>query len=316
MKISKELKAGLIAILAIISFVILFQFMKGKNLFSTDDYYFAKYENVEGLAVSNKVSINGLNVGQVAEIQPVTLPNGKIYFVVKIAIDDKFHFSKNSNLEIFEPGFMAGKQARINISYGGIQAKSGDTLAGKNQESLMNSLSSKVDPVKDQLSSVLMKVDSTLASTNKIVDEQNRREIKMLLGNLNQTVSSFKGTSDEANKLLTSNDSKIASVLNNADKTMLSATSTIDKYGKVADNLDVKQLNSAVEKLSQVSTKLDNVISGIQNGQGSLGKLTKDEELYNNLNKTSQSLNSLIIDLKENPKRYINISIFGKNNKN
>ena len=104
-------------------------------------------------------------------------------------------------------------------------------------------------------------------------------------------------------------------MLDNANLATISAKSTIDKYGKVAEQVDVKSLNNTIEKLSVTSDKLNSVISGVQNGEGSLGKLTKDEQLYNNLNTASDNLNKLIQDLKTNPKRYLNFSVFGKNTK-
>lgn len=315
MKFSKELKAGLIAIFAIIGFVILFQFMKGKNLFSSDNLFYVKYDNVEGLDVSNAVSINGLKVGQVDEIKPILSKDGRMYFVVKMTIADKFHFSKASTAEIFEPGIMSGKQMRINLAYGGDIAKDGDTLSGKFQLSMLNSLASQVGPVKDQVTGVLSKLDSTLASANKLVDEQNRAEIKALLSNLNKTVQSFEGTSKQTNLLLANNDPKLQKVLDNANLATISAKNSIDKFGNVADNIDTKKLNNAIDKLSLTADKLNGVISGIQNGEGSLGKLTKDDDLYNNLTKTANSLNNLVEDMKANPKRYLNISVFGKNNK-
>jgi phospholipid/cholesterol/gamma-HCH transport system substrate-binding protein len=113
-KFSKELKAGLIALLAIVGFVVLFQFMKGRSLFTTDNIFYAKYDNVEGLAQSAPVSINGLKVGQVDRIIPVTAKDGKISFVVKITVDDNFEFSKNTTVEIFEPGLMSGKEMKLN----------------------------------------------------------------------------------------------------------------------------------------------------------------------------------------------------------
>lgn len=315
MKFSKELKAGFIAIFAIIGFVILFQFMKGKNLFSSDNLFYVKYDNVEGLDVSNAVSINGLKVGQVDEIKPILSKDGRMYFVVKMTIADKFHFSKASTAEIFEPGIMSGKQMRINLAYGGNIAKDGDTLSGKFQLSMLNSLASQVGPVKDQVTGVLSKLDSTLASANKLVDEQNRAEIKALLSNLNKTVQSFEGTSKQTNLLLANNDPKLQKVLDNANLATISAKNSIDKFGNVADNIDTKKLNNAIDKLSTTADKLNGVISGIQNGEGSLGKLTKDDDLYNNLTKTANSLNNLVEDMKANPKRYLNISVFGKNNK-
>lgn len=313
MKLSKELKTGLIAIFAIIGFVVLYQFMKGKNLFTTDNVFYAKYDNVEGLSVSNPVSINGLKVGQVDEIKPITTKDGKLHFVVKVTIDDTFEFSKNSTVEIFEPGLMSGKEMKINLFYGGDTAKDGDTLKGNYQLSMLNSLSSQVKPVKDQLSNVLLKLDSTLASTNKIVDEQNRREIKLLLSNLNRTIESFKGASDRTNSILANNEKGLHEVVANANAAMLTANKTLDKFGGVAERVDIDKLNGTIDQFNQTAGKLNNVISGIQNGEGSLGKLAKDEELYNNLTKTSKNLNELVEDFKVNPKRYVNFSVFGKN---
>jgi mce4 protein len=309
MNLSKEVKAGLIAIFAIVSFMLFFQFLKGKNVFSTDNFFFVKYDNVDGLEPSNAVTINGLKVGLVDQIIPVTSKNGKISFVVRISVDDEYSFSKNSAVEIFEPSLMGGKQLKINLVYDNQIAKDGDTLGGKFQLSAINAMASEMGP---KVSSVLTKVDSTLSSTNKILDEQNRREIKQLLTNLNATVSAFKTTADQTNRLLASNEHKINSLLDNANQTMVSTKNTVDKFGKVADEIDAKKLNQSIEELSKTANQLNQVIAGINRGEGSLGKLMKDEELYNNLTKTSNSLNELISDLKQNPKKYINISVFGK----
>lgn len=316
MKYSKEIKAGLIALLAIVGFVILFQFMKGKSLFTTDNIFYAKFDNVEGLEASNPVSINGLKVGQVDQIIPVTEKDGKIHFVVKVTVDDEFEFSKKSTLEIFEPGLMSGKQMRVNLAYGNPMAKDGDTLAGAFTLSMMNNISSQVGPVKDQLQIVLKRVDSLTNNANQILNDQNKAEIRALLLNLNRTVASFEGTSQQTNALLANNDPRIQKVLDNANLATISAKTAIDKYGRVAEQVDVQKLNNTIDKLSLTADKLNGVISGIQNGEGSLGKLTKDEELYRNLNESSQNLNKLILDLKENPKRYLNFSVFGKNNSN
>ena len=315
MKFSKEIKAGLIALLAIVGFVILFQFMKGKSLFTTDNIFYAKFDNVEGLAASNPVSINGLKVGQVDKIIPITEKDGKIHFVVKVTVDDNFEFSKKSTLEIFEPGLMSGKEMRVNLAYGNPMAKDGDTLDGAFKLSMMNNISSQVGPVKDQMQIVLKRVDSLTNNANQILNEQNRAEIRALLINLNRTVASFEGTSRQTNALLANNDPRIQKMLDNANLATVSARTAIDKYGKVADAVDVQKLNNTIDKLSVTADKLNGVISGIQNGEGSLGKLTKDEQLYNNLNTASDNLNKLLEDMKANPKRYINFSVFGKYNK-
>ena len=134
-----------------------------------------------------------------------------------------------------------------------------------------------------------------------------------MLSSLNRTVTSFEATSQQTNSLLANNDPRIQKMLDNANLATVSAKTAIDKYGRVADEVNVQKLNNTIDKLSLTADNLNGVISGIQNGEGSLGKLAKDEELYNNLTKTSKNLNELVEDFKANPKRYVNFSVFGKN---
>ena len=316
MNFKKEIKVGLIAIGAILGFVFLYQFMKGKNIFSTDNTFYAKYENVEGLERSSPVSINGLKVGQVDKITPVTDPKtGKLYFLVEFMVQDRFSFSKKSTVEVFEPGLMSGKQLRINMAYGEPLAQDGDTLASGYKLSMLNELSSQVGPVKDQLQGVLKTVDSLANNANRVFDERNRAQLAALLQNLNATVQSFEVTSKQANALVANNDPRVQKMLDNANLATISAKTTIEKVGNQIDKVDVQNLNNAIDKLSVTADKLNGVVSGIQNGEGSLGKLTKDEALYNNLTATTENLNKLIEDMKANPKRYVNFSVFGKNNK-
>ncbi|RZJ49691.1 MAG: MCE family protein [Chryseobacterium sp.] len=315
MKFSKEIKAGLIAILAVVGFVVLFQFMKGRSLFTTDNIFYAKYDNVEGLTQSSPVSINGLKVGQVDKITPQTSKDGKIHFIVKITVDDNFEFSKNSNLEIFEPSLMGGKEMRVNLFYGGPTAKDGDTLKGAFKLGMMNSLSSQVGPVKDQLQTVLHRVDSLMVNANQVMNEQNREEIKILLHNLNKTVGALETTAGSVNRLVGNNDPKLQKVLDEASLTMKSGKVTLDKYGNLAESIDTQKLNATIANLDNTVGQLNKVVSGIDRGEGSLGKIMKDDQLYNNLNAASTNLNSLIEDLKANPKKYVNFSVFGKNSK-
>ncbi|MDQ1160306.1 phospholipid/cholesterol/gamma-HCH transport system substrate-binding protein [Chryseobacterium sp. SORGH_AS 447] len=315
MKFSKELKAGVIALLAIVGFVVLFQFMKGRSLFTTDNIFYAKYDNVEGLAQSSPVSINGLKVGQVDKIIPTTSKDGKIDFLVKITVDNNFEFSKNSTLEIFEPSLMGGKEMRINLMYGGPTAKDGDTLRGAFKLGTLGSLSSQVGPVKDQLQVVLHRVDSLMTNANQLVDAQNRQEIKLLLANLNKTVGALQTTAASVNSLVGHNDPKLQKVLDDASLTMQSGKVTLDKYGNLAESIDTKKLNATIANLDETVGQLNKVVSGIDRGEGSLGKIMKDDQLYNNLNAASNNLNSLIEDLKAHPKKYVNFSVFGKNSK-
>ncbi|GAA5099215.1 MlaD family protein [Chryseobacterium ginsengisoli] len=289
--------------------------MKGRSLFTTDNIFYAQYENVEGLAQSSPVSINGLKVGQVDKIIPRTAKDGKIDFLVKITVDNNFEFSKNSTLEIFEPSLMGGKEMRINLMYGGQTAKDGDTLKGAFKLGTLGSLSSQVGPVKDQLQVVLHRVDSLMTNANQLVDAQNRQEIKALLSNLNKTVAALQTTAGSVNSLVGHNDPKLQKVLDDASVTMQTGKVTLDKYGNLAESIDTKKLNATIANLDATVGQLNNVVSGIDRGEGSLGKIMKDDQLYNNLNAASNNLNALIEDLKAHPKKYVNFSVFGKNSK-
>ena len=152
-----------------------------------------------------------------------------------------------------------------------------------------------------------------MVNANAMTDAQNQQAIRALLSSLNRTVTSFESTSQQTNALLANNDPRIQKMLDNANLATVSARTTIAKYVRVADVVDVQKLNNTIDKLSLTADKLNGIISGIQNGEGSLGKLAKDEQLYQNLNESSANLNNLILDLKANPKRYLNFSVFGKN---
>jgi phospholipid/cholesterol/gamma-HCH transport system substrate-binding protein len=316
-KVSKEVKAGLIAVFAIAGFVYLFQYMKGKSFFTTNNTYYTKCDNVSGLAPSSVVSINGLKVGHVDKIVPYKSKNGKLYFVVKMVIDDKFEISKNSVFEFFQPSMITpDKEVNINFVYDGSIAKDGDTLKSVLNSGIMGSVSSEdVEQTKLQLQSVLKRVDSLTNNANKIFDEQNRAEIKALLQNLNRTIASFENTSRQTNALISNTDPKLQQVLDNANLATASAKNTLDKFGTVAENMDVQKLNNAVDKLSSTADKLNTLIAGIQNGEGNLGKFAKDEELYKNLTETAASMNALLVDFKAHPKRYVHFSVFGKKDK-
>ena len=312
MKLSKEIKAGLIAIFAIGGFVTMFQFMKGKRIFSTDNIFYAVFENVEGLEASNYVYINGLKVGQVDKITPNIAENGKVNFLVQIHIDNKYKFSKNSALEIYESGLISGTALRIKLDYGDPIAKDGDTLKASQEISMVKNLANQVEPLKKQMQSLLKNMDSVAVNTNKILNEKNRAEIAQLLVNLNNTVESFHQTSKQLNTVMAESNPKIQKTLDNANAMTISAKNALDKYGKIAENIDTQKLNETIKNLNKTTESINKILSNIENGEGNIGKLVKDEQLYKNLSETTQNLNKLIEDLKTNPKKYINISVFGK----
>lgn len=315
MKFSKEAKAGIIALISIIAFVVLFQFMKGKNFFSDSDTYFVKYDNVEGLTKASPVTINGLKVGKVTTIIPVTSKDGHVSFVVKMNINAGFDFSKESKVEIYSAGIMSDKELRINMVYKGAMAQDGDTLQGDTKLSAIAQITNQVGPVADRLTTALESIDSLSGNANKVLDAENRKQFRLLLENLNKTTQAIAATAATTDQLIASNQKQVGDLVKNANTTMISANDAVKKFGNVASNLNTQQLNDAIAQLGDASKKLNTLIAGIESGQGSMGKLIKDPELYNNLNKSVVALSALLEDLQKNPKRYVNFSVFGKASK-
>ncbi len=312
MKISKEIKVGIIALLTIAAFWWLFNFLKGNDLFTQGNNFYVYYDNVAGLAETRGVTLNGLKVGRVEEIEPQKTGNAQYNFKVKLVIDDNFELTKNTIAEIYEPGFMSGKEIRLIPDSKGEIAKSGDILIGKVNTSLTEMLSKEIMPVKDNLNIVLMELDSTLNSTQKLLDAENTAQIKQAVRNLNGTILSFKSNSENVNTLLNNNQQKISSLLDNSNAMVSEAKTTIGKYGTLADKLNKVELEKTMAQLEQNLNQLNTLLDKANRGEGSLGKLLNDKELYDNLNTSSKNLSLLLEDFKKNPKNYVNFSVFGK----
>lgn len=311
MKLTKEAKAGFVVITTLVAFYALFNFLKGKNLFGSGNTYYVVYDNVNGLAPSKPVTVNGLRVGKVDAID-IMNKSTPIYFVATIKLDKKIDFSKNTVAEIWEPGLMSGAEVRLLLDYNGNTAKNGDTLRGVIKLSMMESLSGKIEPTQKKIDTLLINLNQTVTDVNKVLDQENREKLKQILKNLdttlvsfNQTSKSLTKTSENANKLIADNGDQL-------QKTLASAQKTLDKFGQSADKINNLELEKIIANFEQTSAKLNQTLETINSGKGTMGALINDKALYENLIKTTNLLNELLADMKNHPDRYIQFSIFGK----
>lgn len=318
MKLSKEFKIGIVAVLTLIGFFMLFNFLKGQNIFSSGRLFTVKYENVNGLAPSKPVSVNGLRVGQVKEIKIIDTAK-PIYFEVVISVEKNIEFSKKTIAEIYEPGLMSGPEVRLVLDYGPDIAKDGDYLQGRIAGGMLDGFTKQLSPTQAKLDSVLLSFNQTLGSVNNVLDPSTQQDIKAMLRNLNHTIDSFDKTaksltetSNSANRLIATNEKTLNTTLTNASATMASAKATVDKFGKTADKLNALELDQVIKNFENAAKNLNTLLEDMNNGKGSLGKLAKDETLANELEATIKNMNELVTDLKKNPSRYVNISVFGK----
>ena len=304
MKITREVKTAILVISGILLFVYLFNFLKGNDLFDSSRTYYTVYKNVEGLTPSTPVTINGLNVGKVLEIGFTDDGTGSI--LVKLAVENEFEFSKNSEAQLYEAGLIGGKAIAIVPAFDNAgTAIKGDFLKGTIKAGLSELVNKRLTPLQEKLETTIVSADSLLVNLNSIFDKKTKSHLKNSIAELNSTITSFKTTSTSLNELVTSNQEKLNSTLNNVEKIS-------GNLIKITDSIDKADLAKTIEDLQITITNFNKVLTSIDNGEGSMGKLLKDEGLYNNLEGASKQLEQLLEDMKLNPKRYVHFSLFGK----
>ncbi|MGK4568030.1 MlaD family protein [Flavobacterium sp. 3HN19-14] len=306
MKITREIKTAILVIASILLFIWGYSFLKGRDLFVHYRTFYAKYDNVEGLAASAPVTINGLVVGKVTAIMldPVTAKP-----TVEIQVKSDFPISKSSEINIYEPGLIGGKQIQIipNLEDKSV-AESGEYLKGRTVPGLTALVGEKLTPLQEKLERVIVSADTMVTSINKVLDAKSRENLRKSIASLSTTLEELNGVAKGANGIITDNREKIAGTMKNLNK-------AAENFNTISDSISKIKFGQTVKKLENALTKVDGIIADINSGKGTMGKLLKDDALYNNLTKTSKELELLLQDVRLNPTRYINVSLFGKKNK-
>ncbi len=280
--------------------------MKGRDLLSNYKSFYVEYSNVEGLSKSAAVTINGLVVGKVSKIN---LENSTGKLIVELQIKTDFPIAKSSIINIYEPGLIGGKQIEIipNLKDQNL-AENGQVFKGTNRAGLTELVSEKLAPIQEKLDRVLLNADKLLVGINSILDKKTQDNIKNSVAELNSTLEQFHKASENVNSILVENKPKINGIVSNFNQVS-------NNFSKISDSLNKADLGKTAKNLQLTLEKVDKILAGLESGKGSMGKLLKDEALYNNLTKTSNELELLLQDVRLNPTRYINVSVFGKKNK-
>ena len=306
MKLSREIKTGIIVIGGILLFVMGFTFLKATPIFNNSKTFYAVYSHVGGLQSGTQVSINGFNVGNVNKI---TFKNGSGNLLVAFSVDSDFEFSKNSIAELYDTGIIGGKGIQINPVFdGGPIAQSGDTLSSNIKPGLTDLLQQKLAPLQSKIEGAVSNADSLLLNFNEVLDEETKKNLRESIKGLNTTVQSFQSSAATLNTLLADNKSKLDSSITNIN-------TITTNFSVLSDSIAQVGLTNTIRSLESTISNLDKMLAKIENGEGTLGKLVNNEELYNNLSEASRELDLLLQDFRLNPKRYVNVSVFGKKQK-
>lgn len=317
MKISNETKIGSLTAIAIVLLILGFNFLKGKTFFGKSHNLFAKYTNVQGLQPSNPVVINGLQVGTVYSI---TTDKNMKEILVNMNLTKDVNIPVNS-VAIIKPSLLGTTSVEITLGDASTYIPMNDTISTKPSSGVFTDVLSKVDPVLYQVTKAVTSIDSILGKVNQVLDPNAKNNISAMLANLNTTTANLTTASASLTTLLNTQTGALAGTLNNLnsftsnlDKNNGKITSLVDNLDKTATNLSQLDLQKTLDVLNTTIGDLKATIGKLNTTGGTAGLLLNDTKLYNNLTATANKLNLLIDDLKTNPKRYINISVFGKKN--
>ena len=306
MKISRENKTAILVIASILLFIWGYSFLKGKDLFSNYKTFYVQYDNVEGLAISAPITLNGLVIGKVSNI---TVQNETGKLNVELLVKSDFPISKSSKVNIYEPGLIGGKQIQVIPNFADkTLAISGDFLIGNQIPGLTDLVSEKLAPIQEKLDKVLLNADKLITGINNVLDKNGQENLKKTLAELSETMAQFHKASSSINSILDENKGKIGGMVSNFNKVS-------SDFSKISDSLNKADLGKTVKNLQKTLATVDGIMVNLHSGKGTMGKLLTDDILYTNLSKTSKELELLLQDVRLYPTRYVNVSLFGKKNK-
>ncbi len=310
----REVKIGFLVLISGVILYLGFNFLKGKNFFTTDNTYYVLYDNVDGLTVSNTVSLNGFQIGRVDEIQIMHDKGDSL--LVTMHLESGVQIASEAIAFLTDDGLLGGKTVIIK-NKGSVKnsKESGSYLTAQTDPGLMSSAMNEVKPV-------LSQVTTTIDNLNELLDKDAKKSLHNTFVSLETTMKNFEKSSVVLDQIMVNNNKKIGAIASNLEtlsanlnKTVTQVQPLIANLNTLADSLNDLELKKTLANVDQTITDLNSVVAKIDSGQGSLAQLINEDELHTNLNQTVKDLDSLFIDMKEHPKRYVHFSVFGKKDK-
>jgi len=320
-KLSKEFKIGIVVVLAIGTFIWGLSFLKGSNIFSDTYFLYAVYPKIDNLIPSNPIQINGYKIGQVKSTSLIE-KDGKNQILIKFIITEDVNIPKGSIAKVVSTDLLNTKAVEVVFSRNKEFVKNGDTLISGTEPTFKESFSSQLGPLQAKVESLVSSIDTVMNVVNKVLNIKTRENISQSFESVRKAIFSLEQTAYKLDDLMATEKPKISSLLtnlngitSNLNKNEVKITNILTNFSNLSDTLAKTQLKSAITNADNTLKELNTLLVKINQGQGTLGKLAKNDSLYNNLNKSAEDLDKLLQDLKENPKRYVHFSLFGGKNK-
>jgi phospholipid/cholesterol/gamma-HCH transport system substrate-binding protein len=320
-KIKREVKIAVIFIITIGLFYWGFNFLKGKNLLRKERTFFAIYNQVNGLSEANPVLVNGYKVGQVKDIN--FMPDGSGRIIVEfIVTNNDVRIPGNSVANLFSSDILGSRAIEIKLGNSTVAALNGDTLNTLVQSSLGEEVSLQMKPIKQKFENVMLSIDSVLVIIRSVFNEETRANLTLSFESIKYTIQNLEHTTFNIDTLVTTQRVKLSAIIGNVESITSNIRKNNDKisniivnFSNISDTIAKANIAQTLENTNKSLQSFSEIIEKINRGEGSLGMLVNNDSLYNNLQGTSSQLNDLVEDIKLNPQRYLNFSVFGKGGK-
>jgi phospholipid/cholesterol/gamma-HCH transport system substrate-binding protein len=320
LKLSRELRIGLLSVITLAAFVWSFNFLKGKDLFNQQRTFFVSYSNVAGLMTANAVTINGLSIGQVSGMSFDKGNPGKI--VVELNISNDVRIPKNSVARIFSSDLLGTRGIQIILGDSPEEARSGDTLISEMQKSLQDEVNNMVQPILVKAENLMSSMDTVLTVVSDVFNKETRDNLISTIESLKNTMANLQSATFTADTLISSQKNRLARIIANVESISINLKQNNENLSKVMSNAARISDTLARANIAETMTNLSNTVEGlsrvvqkIEKGEGSVGQLLNNETLYNELEASSKELKQLIEDMKLHPERYVHFSVFGRSTK-
>lgn len=303
-----EIKIGIFGLCVLVILFFGIKFLKGSDIFQKENTYYAYYNDVSGMLVSSNVLVNGLRVGYVKEIEATNERADN--FLVTFTCSSDIKIPQDSKITLFSADLLGSKALKLQLGTSSKIIEDGDTLSSDRELGMLDNLGASVSPLMNNL-------DSILTSLNKILNAQTQTSLQNTITNLETTTSKLSNISCDLDNLMTSEKTKLAKIIENTESITANFKENNEKLSNIIANVDnivdsaaKANIGTTLIETGKSIEKLNTVLGVIEKGKGNVGLLINDEELYKSLDNSAKNLNKLIEDIKENPKKYINVSVF------
>lgn len=319
--INREVKIGIIVVVAIALFIWGVNFLKGINLFNKKHEVYALYPKIDGLIPASPLMINGYKIGQVNDLKLIK-KNNNYYVLVRFIVTEDLNIPKGSIAKAFSADLLGTKAVEIIPSESLEMIKDGDTLVAMTEEGLKEAVDKRIAPLQAKAENLISSIDSVMTVVNAVLNTKTRENLTQSFESIRKAILALEQTAYNLDDLVKTEKAKISQLITNLNRITENLAENekkinqiISNFGAVSDSISKSQLKQAINNAEKSLNELNLLLSGINAGKGTLGKLAKNDSVYVNLNKSLDNLQQLLGDLKDHPKRYVHFSIFGNKDK-